>query len=471
MIIFEKQTGKAATVLRKSGNFAVVIITTAMRPLDRNILSLALPSIIQNVTVPLLGLVDLTIVGHLGSAKAMGAIAVGSMIFNVIYWLLGFLRMGTSGLTSQAYGRRDVADARRLLCRVLLIAFSLGLLLVAAQWPLGWLALRVIHPSADVVPLARLYFNICIWGAPAVLGLYGLNGWFIGMQDTRTPLYVAIAQNLLNIVASLSFVYLLHLDIAGVALGTLTAQWFGLAVSLAFAVRRYRRLDSELQGGGDGQVTPWSRFFSVNRDIFIRTLFLVAVNLFFTSVGAREGDVILSANSVLLTFYTLFSYIMDGFAFAGEAVCGRSFGSGDRALFQASVKRLFFWGWMMTLLFTVVYAVGGMPLVRFMTSEQSVIAMIGHYFPWVLLIPVCGMAAFVYDGVFIGMTATRGMLVSSVTAALLFFALFFLGLALHLPTNHLLWTVYLAYLLARGIGQYIWMRCLTPDPSPRGEGS
>lgn len=175
-----------------------------MRELDRNILSLALPSIIQNITVPLLGLVDLTIVGHFGSAKAMGAIAVGSMIFNVIYWLLGFLRMGTSGLTSQAYGRRDVEDARRLLRRVLSIACSLGVLLIAVQWPLGWLAMRVIHPSADVVPLANLYFNICIWGAPAVLGLYGLNGWFIGMQDTRTPLYVAIAQNLLNIVASLS---------------------------------------------------------------------------------------------------------------------------------------------------------------------------------------------------------------------------------------------------------------------------
>lgn len=429
-----------------------------MLPLDRRILSLALPSIIQNVTVPLLGLVDLTIVGHLGSARAMGAIAVGSMIFNVIYWLLGFLRMGTSGLTSQAYGRNDAADARRLLRRVLTISIALGLLLILVQWPLCWLAMRVIHPSADVVPLARLYFDICIWGAPAVLALYGLNGWFVGMQDTRTPLYVAIAQNLINIVASLSFVYLLGLNIAGVALGTLTAQWFGLIVSAAFALRRYRRLDGELSGHCRKQTTEWGRFFSVNRDIFIRTLFLVAVNLFFTSVGAREGDVILSANTILLTFYTLFSYIMDGFAFAGEAVCGSSFGSGDTAAFRLSVKRLFFWGWIMTLLFTLIYAIGGMPLVRFMTSEQSVLSAIGIYFPWVLLIPLCGMAAFVYDGVFIGITATRGMLISSVAAALLFFALFFCGMALRLPANHLLWCVYLVYLLARGVGQFMWMR-------------
>ena len=300
---------------------------------DRRILSLALPSIVQNVTVPLLGLADLTIVGHLGSARAMGAIAVGSMVFNVIYWLLGFLRMGTSGLTSQAYGRNDAADARRLLRRVLLISLALGLLLIIGQWPLRWLAMRVIHPSAGVVPLASLYFSICIWGAPAVLGLYGLNGWFVGMQDTRTPLYVAVAQNVLNIAASLSFVYLLGLNIAGVALGTLTAQWFGMIASAALALRRYRRLDSELTGERCEQTTEWGRFFSVNRDIFIRTLFLVAVNLFFTSVGAREGDVILSANTVLLTFYTLFSYIMDGFAFAGEAVCGSSFGSGDTKAF------------------------------------------------------------------------------------------------------------------------------------------
>lgn len=211
-----------------------------------------------------------------------------------------------------------------LLRRVLSIACSLGVLLIAVQWPLGWLAMRVIHPSADVVPLADLYFNICIWGAPAVLGLYGLNGWFIGMQDTRTPLYVAIAQNLLNIVASLSFVYLLHLDIAGVALGTLTAQWFGLVASALFALHRYRRLDSELQGESRKLVTGWGRSATVNRDIFIRTLFLVAVNLFFTSAGARQGDAILSANTVLLTFYTLFSYIMDGFAFAAEAICGRT---------------------------------------------------------------------------------------------------------------------------------------------------
>ena len=318
--------------------------------------------------------------------------------------------------------------------------------------------MRVIHPSADMVPLARLYFNICIWGAPAVLALYGLNVWFVGMQDTRTPLYVSVAQNLLNIVASLSLVYLLKLNIAGVALGTLTAQWFGLIVSAAFAMHRYQRLASELAGPCHEQTTEWGRFFSVNRDIFIRTLFLVAVNLFFTSVGAREGDVILSANTVLLTFYTLFSYIMDGFAFAGEAVCGSSFGSGDTAAFHLSVKRLFYWGWVMTVLFTVTYAFGGMPLVRFMTSEQSVLSAIRVYFPWVLLIPICGMAAFVYDGVFIGITATRGMLISSVTAALLFFALFFSGMALRLPANHLLWCVYLVYLFSRGVGQFMWMR-------------
>lgn len=444
-----------------------------MQAIDKKILHLALPSIVQNITVPLLGLVDLTIVGHFGSAQAIAAIAVGSMIFNVLYWLLGFLRMGTSGLTAQGWGREDWDDVRRLLRRALLLGLGLGLALIALQIPLGWTALTVIHPSDSVRPLAHLYFSVCIWGAPAVLALYSLNGWFIGTQDTRTPLYVAIAQNIINIIASLVFVYLLRMNIAGVALGTLVAQWSGFALSVTMAHRKSTMLGkksemlhdaetspAEAAGQPAGSPTPWSKFFTVNRDIFLRTVFLVAVSLFFTSVGAREGDVILSVNTVLFTFYTLVSYVLDGFAFAGEAVCGSTWGSGDTKAFRLSVSRLFHWGWIMAILFTIVYAVGGLPFTHLLTDEPNVRTALLPYFPWVILVPIMGMAAFVYDGVMIGITATRGMLVSSCLATVIFFALFFGLYALGLPTNHVLWGAFIVYLLARGVIQWRWMKRL-----------
>ncbi len=206
------------------------------RPIDRDILHLAVPSIVSNITVPLLGLVDLTIVGHIGSERYIAAIAVGTMIFNVIYWLFGFLRMGTSGMTAQALGRGDGSLVRQLLRRSLTVALVIALLFVVFQWPLRWLTVTLIHPSPQVVPLVVSYFNIVIWGAPAMLGLYALNGWFIGMQNTRIPMLVAIFQNVVNIVVSVALVFGVGLRIEGVALGTLVAQWGGLA--LAWWLRR-----------------------------------------------------------------------------------------------------------------------------------------------------------------------------------------------------------------------------------------
>jgi MATE family multidrug resistance protein len=435
-----------------------------MNPFDKQILSLALPSILQNITVPLLGLVDLTIVGHLGSTSALGAIAVGTTVFNVVYWLLGFLRMGTSGLTSQAYGRENIVDVVSLRNRSLKIALAIGFLLVVFQVPLLWAAMAVIHPSASVVPLARLYCSICIWGAPAVLGLFCLNGWFIGLQDTRTPLYVAVAQNLINIAASLTFVYALRLDIAGVAMGTLVAQWSGFLFSMWVAIRRAKALwasQNPTERPARGHRTGWMVFFKVNRDIFLRTLFLVVVNLAFTSIGARQGEVVLSVNALLFTFYTLFSYFMDGFAFAAEALCGNFYGGGNREAFSTVVRRLFTWGWAMVGIFTLVYLLGGQPLLHLLTSDTEVLALAPTYFYWVLLIPIAGVGAFIYDGVFIGITATRGMLASSFLAAVFFFAIYFLGTFSGLAANHLLWGAFIVYLFVRGVVEWAWMRRTT----------
>lgn len=290
---------------------------------NREILRLAIPSIISNVTVPLLGLVDLAVVGHIGNEAYISAIAVGSMIFNVMYWLLGFLRMGTSGMTSQAYGRQDGQDCMNILVRTLMIGVGMGLLFIVAQRGIEWAMLRLMNTPEGSWRFVATYFRIVIWGAPAMLGLYGLTGWFIGMQDTRTPMVVAVLQNVVNILASLFFVFILGWKISGVAAGTVLAQWAGFMFSLYAAYRRIssakeQGLISEKSGLMVLQTTfrcvlimrgEWGEFFRVNKDIFLRTLCLVAVNFFFTSAGGKQGAMMLAVNTLLMTLFTLFSYL------------------------------------------------------------------------------------------------------------------------------------------------------------------
>jgi len=416
---------------------------------DRQILGIALPSIVSNITVPLLGMVDVAIVGHIGNAVYIGAIAVGAMIFNLVYWIFGFLRMGTSGMTSQALGQRNLAEVTRLLVRSLLVAMTIGGSLIAMQTPLLWLMMTIIHPTADVQPLAELYFRICIWGAPAMLGIYGLNGWFIGMQNTRVPMMVAIMQNVVNIVASLTLVYVLDMKLKGVATGTLIAQYAGFLTSAFLLARHYGRLSRHYSSHGLLRREAIVRFFAVNRDIFLRTLFIVGVNLYFTSVGARQGAIILAVNTLLMQLYLLFSYVMDGFANAGEALSGKYFGAGNQPALRETIRRLFAWGTIMAIAFTLVYALGGSAFLRLLTSDTKVIAASTEYFAWAVAIPLTGMAAFIWDGVAIGITGTRQMLLSSIVGALAFFALEILLASSY--GNHALWLAQLSYLAVRGI--------------------
>jgi len=423
-----------------------------MNSINRQILQLALPSIVSNITVPLLGLVDVTIVGHMGSVAFIGAIAVGSMIFNVIYWIFGFLRMGTSGLTSQALGRRDMAETMRLLVRSVVIGIAIALLFIVFQVPLRWFVLTIMHPSEQVMPYAVAYFNICIYGAPAMLGLYGLTGWFIGMQNTRIPMLVSVLQNVVNIAASLLFVLLLHWKIEGVAMGTLIAQWVGFLFAVGCWLRYYIRLNRYEWRKNLLNREAMARFFSVNRDIFLRTLFLVGVNLFFISAGARQGDIILSVNTLLMTLFTLFSYVMDGFAYAGEALSGRFYGARNGRAFNLLYQALFRWGAGMAAAFTLTYWLGGDAFLSLLTSETQVVQLAHTYFYWALLIPFAGVAAFIFDGIFIGITATRGMLVSSVVAAMVFFVLYLLLRTV--MGNHALWLAFVVYLGMRGVVQW-----------------
>ena len=420
--------------------------------MNKKILQLAIPSIVSNITVPLLGLIDVAIVGHLGSASYIGAIAVGGMLFNIIYWLFGFLRMGTSGMTSQAFGKRDLKEVTRVLLRAVGVGLFIALCLLLLQYPIRKVAFLLIDATAEVRELATVYFSICVWGAPAVLGLYGFAGWFIGMQNSRFPMFIAITQNIVNIVASLAFVYLLDMKIEGVALGTLIAQYAGLFMALLLWLRYYGRLRIPFHWREILGWTAMHRFFQVNSDIFFRTLCLVAVTTFFTSTGARQGDVVLAVNTLLMQLFTLFSYIMDGFAYAGEAMTGRYVGAQNRNGLQRMIRLLFRWGWGLSLSFTILYMIGGQGFLGLLTNDTTVIEAAGTYYYWVLAIPLAGFAAFLWDGILIGATATRLMLYSMLVASGTFFVVYYLFYGI--MGNHALWMAFLIYLSLRGIMQW-----------------
>ena len=425
-----------------------------MNQRDRQILQIALPSIVSNITVPLLGMIDVAIVGHMGSPVYIGAVAVGSMIFNLVYWLFGFLRMGSSGLTAQALGRRDLTEVTRLLVRSVSVALAISLSLIILQIPLKWLMFWLIGPTPDVAPFASTYFNIVIWGAPASLSLFCLMGWYIGMQNTRIPMLISIMQNVVNILASLMLVYGFGMKVEGVALGTIIAQYAGLLMAIGLLARYYRQIFRYFQK--DRIFQKMGAFFAVNRDIFLRTLCLVAVNLFFTSAGARQGAIILSVNTILMQLYLFFSYFMDGFAYAGEALGGKAYGAHNGIAFRETLHRLWMWMLIVTVAYTLLYIIAGPWIVALLTDESMVLDTSREYLWWAWLIPIAGCVAFIWDGIFIGITATRGMLVSSFLSALTFFAVYLL--AEGMMGNHGLWLAQIVYLAMRGVLQTVWYR-------------
>lgn len=416
----------------------------------REILKIALPAVVSNITVPLLGLIDVAIVGHLGAPAYIGAIAVGGMLFNIIYWIFGFLRMGTGGMTSQAYGRRDVREVTLLLIRSLGVALAIGLLLILLQYFITRLSFLFIEATPEVAELATQYFHICIWGAPAVLGLYAFSGWFIGMQNSRFPMWIAIIQNVVNIVVSFTLVYACGMKVAGVALGTLIAQYAGFFMAVWLCARYYKSLRCHI----DTKAAllnrrEMARFFQVNRDIFFRTLCLVAVTMFFTSTGAAQGEIVLAVNTLLMQMFTLYTYIMDGLAYAGEALSGKYIGAGNESALRRTVRLSFLWSGLLSMLFVLLYAVGGNAFLSLLTDDSAVLATAGEYFYWVLAIPVAGCAAFMWDGIYVGATATRSMLLAMFVASVAFFFIYYIFSPIW--GNHALWLAFITYLSSRGI--------------------
>ncbi len=424
------------------------------RQIISGIAALAIPAIITNITTPVLGLSDMAIVGHLGGAVYIAAIAVGAAVFNMLYWLCGFLRMGTSGLTAQCYGSRNIEGCSRSLAQAMTIAMGLGVLMILLQRPVFEGMILFMDCDEATRSVVHTYFSICVWGAPAVLGTFVLTGWWLGMQNSRTPMWVSIFIDLFNIGMSVTLVFLFHLRIEGVATGTLAAQWAGFLLGLWLCKRKYHisvpRLSAVLKGA------ELKCFFKVNTDIFLRTVCLVSVTVWFTRVGSMQGAEMLAVNALLMQLFTLFSFFMDGFAFSAEALCGRFKGSGNMAMLRRTVHTLMKCAGAIALLFTLLYAIGGSEMLHLLTSDHGVVTTAKEYFWWAVSIPLAGFAAFMWDGVSIGVTATRRMLISMLCATALFFTIYFV--AYPQIGNHGLWLAFIAYLLTRGIALWILNR-------------
>ena len=429
---------------------------TASPSIDRQILRIALPSIITNITVPLLGLIDLTIAGHLGDAMFIGAMSVGAMMFNLTYWNFGFLRMGTSGTTAQAYGRGDMTAARGALLRACFMALAIALAIVALQHPLQRLTLAIIAPSQQVLALARSYYLIVVWGAPAVLTMMALKGWFLGMQDSKSAMHISIVVDSLNVVASLVAVYGFGMGFIGIAIGTLVAEYLGLAFSIGLLAHKHPNLLRNLQLREILQWHELKRMTAVNSHIFVRSFCMILVTLSFVSIGARSGDLTLAVNALIMQLFILFSYFMDGIAFAGEALVGRFVGEGNHRQRHNCVKHLMVWGAVVMAIYATAYTLLPRQIFTLLTSDAAVVTAAVGYRWWCLAIPLASMAAFVWDGVFIGQTDTRGMLLAVMSASATFFAIYFL---MPVPQgNNRLWLAFIAYLAMRSIMQtLIWL--------------
>lgn len=420
--------------------------------MNRSILKLAIPNIVSNITVPLLGLVDLALMGHLGSEVYIGAISLGGVIFNFIYWGFGFLRMSTSGFTAQAFGEKNRAETITILIRALLVALGISLLILLLQAPVAWASFHLIGGSADVETLANQYFRIRVWAAPAALSLFVFSGWFLGMQNARYPMIIAIAVNVVNILLSVFFVFVLKMKSDGVALGTAISQYAGLLIATLLFLKKYKYLLPDVSRKGIMNLKILANFFKVNTDIFIRTFCIILVFTFFTSKSASINDTILAVNSLLIQLLLFFSFFIDGFAFAGEALVGKYVGARKPLKLKKAVKYLFYWGAGLALVFTLIYLGGVNFILKLLTSQPGVIEAAQPFLFWVALIPLASFASFIWDGIYIGATASKAMRNALLGSTFLVFApvYYFLN---PVWENHALWLGMILFMLARGVFQ------------------
>ncbi len=418
--------------------------------MNRQILRLAIPNIISNLTVPLLSSVDTALVGHLENVAYLGAIAVGGMIFNFIYWGFGFLRMGTTGLTAQAFGKDDEETSLLILARAIAVALGFSFMLIILQKPIALMSFALLDATDEVENFAHLYFSTRIFAAPATLGLYAFTGWFLGMQNAKYPLILAVITNLLNVFFNILFIRVYDMHVDGVALGTVCANYLGLVAAVLLFMRRYRRRIIWFNWHRVFQTEALKKFFTLNFDIFIRTLILIFAFAFFTARSASSGELILAANAILINLWTIMSYGIDGFAFAAESLIGRFVGANDRRQLKLAVRRVFLWGTGLGLLFTILFFLFDMHILRIFTDKPDVVHLALMMMPWTIAAPVINSFCYIWDGIFIGATATKAMRNSMIICLLIFYLPVYY-LLLPFFGHHTLWLALIVFMFARGV--------------------
>ncbi len=420
--------------------------------MNKEILKLAIPNILANLSVPIVSIVDVALMGHLSDEAFILAIGFGVMIFNFIYWGFGFLRMGVTGLTAQSEGKKDNDETYRVLFRGLIVAFLGAFFLFIFKSYLLEFALYLIDSTPIVNQEISTYFNTRIYAAPATIGLYAFIGWFLGKQNAIIPMIITIAINILNAGLSYWLVNSYQMNTAGVALGTVLAQYSGLILAIIFFVIYYQKSLNKLAYQGVLQLKAIKEFLLINSDIFIRTLCLIFTFSFFKVYSGKEGLIIGAANMLLLEFIGIAAYGIDGFAFAAESITGKYYGAHNKSLLQKAIKLCFYWGFGIGLLYSLTFLIFGENILKMLSSQTEVIEMAYHYLWWLVLFPVISVIAFVWDGVFIGITASKAMRNTMLIATFLIFLPAYFILHPYFK-NHGLWMAFLLFFVARSLTQ------------------
>jgi MATE family multidrug resistance protein len=411
------------------------------------VFAIAGPAMLANLTTPMLGVVGTAVIGRLGEARLLGAVAMSALVFDLIYWVFGFLRMGTVALTAQALGAGDTQEQNTVLMRAWLVAAAIGAGLLVLQVPLAWAVYGLMGGSPEVTEAAKIYFFVRIWSAPFVLANYALVGWLVGLARAGTALALQIVINVINMAATAWFVLGLDLGVAGAGFAALIAEAIGFAAGLVLALRLGARLPATSVLLDRAKLL---RMLAINRDIMIRTMALITAFFFFTAQGARAGDTILAANAVLHNFILIGAFFLDGFATAAEQLCGRSVGARDRLAFTRAVRLVLAWGFCFGLGVSAAFVIGGETLIDLMTASPEVREVARQFLAFAVLAPVAGVLAYAFDGIFIGATWARDMRNLMLAALALYFAAWWLLLSFG---NAGLWSALLAFLLARGLLQ------------------
>lgn len=410
---------------------------------------LAGPMIIGNISMALLGLVDTAVIGHLDTAVYLGGVAVGSVIFDFLYWGMGFLRMGTTGIVAQAHGKEDPEETRTILMQSILVGLGIALIILILQKPIINMGLSLLVGSTEIKHYAEIYCFWMIWGTPGLMILFSANGWLLGMQNAVATLTIGVTVNVINIILDIVFVVYMDMDVRGVALATVIAQYSGVILAFFIIRKQLARQAGEWSLGKILNLNKLRKFLSLNHDIFIRTICLILVFAFFTREGAKQGDLILAANSILMKFYLLMAMALDGFNHAAEALVGKAIGSKSRELFNNAVSLALKWSIAFGLLFTLFFWFGGEWLIYLLTDIGSVREVALIYLPWMIALPLISIWCFLLDGIFIG--ATRGPEMRN--AMLICTFIFFLPLwyMFQFMNNHGLWLAFTLFIVVRGL--------------------